>query len=58
MNGDISKDEVKELCKDKANRHYISDMTLEKLRQYNFGFYFENENGERIYKDETELSEL
>ena len=51
VNGDISLDQVKELCKDKANRHYISDMTLEELEQYNFGYYFEDKNGQRIYKE-------
>lgn len=35
----------------KSERHFIADMTLEELRQYNFGYYFENENGERPYKD-------
>ena len=38
VNGDISFDEVKELCKDKANRHYIEDMTLAELQALNFGF--------------------
>ena len=56
VNGDISLAEVKELCKDKTKRHYIADMTLEELRRYNFGYYFEDKNGERIYKDETDLS--
>lgn len=51
VNGDISLDEVKELCKDKSKRHYIADMTLEELQQYNFGYYFKDENGQRIYKD-------
>ena len=51
VNGDISLDEVKELCKNKENRHYIGDMTLEELKQYNFGYYFEDKNGDRIYKD-------
>lgn len=55
VNGDISYEEMKELIKDKSKRHYISDMTLSELRQYNFGYYFENENGERIYKDEADL---
>lgn len=54
-NGDISYEEMKELIKNKENRHYIEDMTLEELRQYNFGYYFEGENGERIYKDETDI---
>ena len=56
INGDISLDEVEALCKDKNNRHYISEMTLAELEQYNFGYYFEDENGERIYKDETDLA--
>lgn len=55
INGDISKDEVKALIEDESKRHEIADMTLEELRQYNFGYYFEDENGVRIYKDETEL---
>ena len=56
VNGDISFEEVKQLCKDKANRHYIKDMTLAELRQYNFGYYFEDKNGNRIYKNETDLA--
>ena len=51
INGDISLEEVKALCKDKNNRHYIADMTLQELQQYNFGYYFEDENGNRIYKN-------
>ncbi len=58
INGDISLDEVEELCDSKENRHYIGDMTLEELRQYNFGYYFEDENGERIYKDAENIEEL
>ena len=57
VNGDISFEEVKQLCKDKANRHYIKDMTLAELRKYNFGYYFEDKNGNRIYKNETNLAE-
>jgi len=56
VNGDISLDEVEQLCDDKSNRHYIKDMTLAELRQYNFGYYFEDKNGVRIYKDETDLA--
>lgn len=56
VNGDLTLDEVEELCEDKSRRHYISDMTLEELRGYNFGYYFEDENGTRIYKDETDLA--
>ena len=58
VNGDISLDEVKELCKDKANRHYISDMTLAELQELNFGYYFENKEGERPYKDATDLAAM
>ncbi len=57
INGDISLDEVEALCEDKSNRHYISDLTLEELKKYNFGYYFENENGERIYKDVEDIEE-
>ena len=55
VNGDISLEEVEALCETKENRHYIKDMTLAELEQYNFGYYFEDENGERIYKDVTDL---
>lgn len=58
INGDISLDEVIVLCEDEANRHYISDLTLDELRQYNFGYYFEDENGNRIYKDVDNHAEL
>ncbi len=57
INGDISLDEVKELCKDESKRHFIGDMTLEELEKYNFGYYFENAEGERIYKDVTDIEE-
>lgn len=55
VNGDISLEEVEALCEDETNRHYIKDMTLAELQRYNFGYYFEDENGERIYKDEKDL---
>ncbi len=55
INGDLSLDEVEDLCHNKENRHYIKDMTLAELEQYNFGYYFEDEKGERIYKDVTDL---
>ena len=51
VNGDIPLSKVKALCKNKENRHYIKDMTLAELEQYNFGYYFEDKNGQRIYKD-------
>ncbi|MBQ9123736.1 MAG: hypothetical protein IJY10_09645 [Lachnospiraceae bacterium] len=55
VNGDMTLAEVENLCKDKSKRHYIEDMTLEELRQYNFGFYYEDKSGKRIYKDATDL---
>ena len=58
VNGDISLDEVEKLCEDKTKRHYISDMTLAELEQYNFGYYFEDENGERIYKDAEDIEAM
>lgn len=54
INGDISFDEVKNLIKDKSKRHYIEDLYLEEIKQYNFGYYFENKNDERLYKDLTQ----
>ncbi|MBE6978111.1 MAG: hypothetical protein E7438_05680 [Ruminococcaceae bacterium] len=58
INGDISLEEVEALCEDKSNRHYISDMTLEELRLYNFGYYFEDASGRRIYKDAENFAAL
>ena len=55
VNGDISLEEVEALCDTEENRHYIKDMTLAELEQYNFGYYFEDENGVRIYKDVTDV---
>ena len=54
VNGDITLEEVKELCKDSANRHYIEDMTLAELQALNFGYYFEDKDGNRPYKDVTD----
>ena len=54
INGkDLTLDEVEDLCDDSKNRHYIKDMTLAELEQYNFGFYFEDENGNRPYQNCT-----
>lgn len=58
INGDISLEEVKALCENEANRHYIKDMTLAELRQYNFGYYFKDKSGNRIYENATELEAL
>lgn len=58
VNGDLTLDEVEQLCEDKSKRHYICDMMLSELQQYNFGYYFEDENGERIYKDAENFAEL
>ena len=55
INGDLPLDEVEELCENKENRHYIKDMTLAELEQYNFGYYFEDKNGNRIYKDVEDI---
>lgn len=57
VNGDVPLETVKDLCQDKNKRHYIENMTLAELQQYNFGYYFENEQGERIYKDVTDIEE-
>lgn len=56
INGDMPLEEVEAL--EDSQRHYIEDMSLEELRQYNFGYYFEDENGDRPYKDATDLEGL
>ena len=58
INGDLTLDAVEELCENKENRHYIRDMTLAELQQYNFGYYFEDETGNRIYKDAADPAAL
>ena len=57
INGDISLDEVKALCDSKENRHYIKDLTLAELQALNFGYYFEDKDGNRPYRDATDLAE-
>ena len=56
VNGEMSLTEVKALCENESKRHYIADMTLAELQQYNFGYYFENKQGERPYEHETDLA--
>ncbi len=56
VNGDITIEEVEELCENEENRHYIEDMTLAELEQYNFGYYFVDKSGKRIYKEETDIA--
>lgn len=58
VNGDISFSEVRSLCSEKKNRHYVSDMTLEELRTYNFGYYFTDKNGKRPYKEVANAAEM
>lgn len=58
INGDLTLEQVRRLCQDENNRHYIRDLTLEQLRQYNFGYYFEDANGERIYRDVQDPASL
>lgn len=58
VNEDIPLDTVEDLCDDKNNRHYIRDMTLAELQQYNFGYYFSDDHGQRIYKDAENFAEL
>ena len=50
VNGDVSAEELEAICADESRLHYIRDMTLEELSQYNFGYWFEDENGQRPYK--------
>ncbi len=58
INGDLEPDHVEQLCEDETNRHYIKDLTLAELEQYNFGYYFEDENGDRVYRNAENFEEL
>ena len=60
VNGKISYEEMKEIIKDKGKRHYIENLTLAEIQQYNFGYYFKDENGNYPYQDKTpeEVKEL
>lgn len=57
INGDISLEDVEKLCENEQNRHYIKDMTLAELQKYNFGYYFNDKDGNRPYKDVKEFAE-
>lgn len=50
VNGAVSYDQMRDIISDKNNRHYIEDMTLAELQQYNFGYYFRDENGNYPYQ--------
>ncbi len=50
VNGDVPYETAKE------NRHYIRDLTLEELQQYNFGYYFTDDAGQRVYKDVEDVA--
>ncbi len=49
INGDVP------LAQAQQQRHYIEDMTLAELRQYNFGYYFTDGEGNRPYRDVTDI---
>ena len=52
INGKLSLEEVKNIIKeDETKKHYIKDYTLEELREYNFGYYFETNDGKRPYQN-------
>lgn len=58
VNGDVPIEEMRKNLKDETKRHYIKDMTLAELKKLNFGYYFTDENGKRIYKDVTDPASL
>jgi glycerophosphoryl diester phosphodiesterase len=44
VNGDKTLEEVKNIIdEDSSKKHYIKDYTLNELRQFNFGYYFEKD---------------
>jgi len=50
VNGGLSPEENRAFYENEENRHYIADLTLEELQQYNFGYYFTEEDGSRPYE--------
>ena len=38
------------------NKKVNIELDLEELREFNFGYYFEDELGQRIYKEVTDLA--
>ncbi len=40
-----------QLFDDSTNKHYIADYTLEELKNFNFGYNFEDKNGNRPYEN-------
>ena len=52
INGDVPLSEAKQ------QRHYISDYTLAELQQFNFGYYFKDESGNRPYKDRADFASI
>ncbi len=57
VNGKISFADAKALYAKEENRHYICDMTLAELEQYNFGYYFTDSTNTRVYENETPTKE-
>ena len=51
INGELLLADVELLCETEENCRFIADMTLEELKQYNFGFYFADSKGNRPYKE-------
>lgn len=51
VGGDLSMEENEARYAVGENRHYICDLTLEELRQYNFGYYFADDDGNYPYRD-------
>lgn len=50
VNEDMSLEEVEDMIDEDASKaHYIKDYTLEELRQFNFGHFFEDKNGNMPY---------
>lgn len=41
----------------KKDKYLIEDYTLEDLQNFNFGYYFEDENGNRPYKDVVDFAD-
>ncbi len=55
INGGLLLQDVELLCENEENCHFIADMTLEELKQYNFGWFFESSKNKRPYTEPASL---
>lgn len=59
VNGNMPLKEVHRRCSKSENkelyRHYVADMTLAQLKKYNFGYFFRDKSGKRLYENVKDI---